>query len=438
MLYYIIRPLTYLGLLFFCKRIYLSNAQSIPKDRPVILACNHPTAFLEPCIIASFTKRPLYFLVRGDFFTHPFYKKLMFRLHLIPIYRRTHANFRELKQNLDLMDTVAYKLNENIVLMILVEGSASIKKGLRPIQKGVARLAFDVYEKYGRTDVEIIPVGANFDDPTRFRVTPMINFGKSIALKDYAERYKENKNRAIKDLLENVHAGMRKNIIHIEVESDEILVEQQLILHRNEQVSTRFPIVCRTSKRLKKEIEIVEKINRMPSKEKQVLKQKTKLYFEILKQKKIKDQALFEKVKWWRIPIFIFGMPFFLLGAIFNFLPPCLGNSIAQRKVKRIQYLMPVAWGIGNLSYFLYLLLLLLFAGFLKSWAAVLFVMSLPLLAYFSVVYYEEFNAWRAKRQWEKPTASEREQLRNLRQAATLWRTSGIAIRSRPNIQIER
>ncbi|NJL77450.1 MAG: hypothetical protein HC892_22855 [Saprospiraceae bacterium] len=49
-----IRPFARFGLLAFCKKIYVSGAENIKTDRPVILASNHPTAFLEPCILACF------------------------------------------------------------------------------------------------------------------------------------------------------------------------------------------------------------------------------------------------------------------------------------------------------------------------------------------------------------------------------------------------
>ncbi|MEM0993509.1 MAG: 1-acyl-sn-glycerol-3-phosphate acyltransferase [Bacteroidota bacterium] len=418
MLYYIIRPLTYLGLLAFCKKIYLTNTKSIPKDRPVILACNHPTAFLEPCILASFTNRPLHFLVRGDFFKHSFYRKLMYSLHLIPIYRSTNANYQELKRNIELMDIIGRKLNENITLMILVEGSASVKKGLRPIQKGIARLAFDVYEQYGRDDLEIIPVGANFDDPTRFRMTPMINFGQKLAIKDYRSIHQTNKKKAIRKLMQDIEQGMRNNIIHVEDEADTWLVEQQLLLLRNESKLNRFPIVERQTDRLEKEVALAAQINQMTAREKQLLQTDTKRYFRALADQKLRDSGLFEPTRWWHLPLLILGFPIFAIGTLFNGLPPYLGNTIAQKKVKRIQYVMPVAWGISNLSYAFYWLLLLLLASMTQSVFAILLVLALPFMGYFAIVYYEILTAWRSSKRWEQCSDSDRTHLQKLRAAA--------------------
>ena len=68
-LYPIVRPLAALAIKTFFRKIHLSNMDRVPSDRPVILAANHPTAFMEPCILACYMDRPLHFLVRGDFFS---------------------------------------------------------------------------------------------------------------------------------------------------------------------------------------------------------------------------------------------------------------------------------------------------------------------------------------------------------------------------------
>jgi len=421
MLYFIIRPFTHLGLLAFCKKIYLSTAKSIPNDRPVILACNHPTAFLEPCIMASFLKHPLYFLVRGDFFKNSFYRRLMHSLHLIPIYRSTNANFKELKQNISILDEVGQQLNKNISLMILVEGSASIRKGLRPIQKGIARLAFETYEKYGRDDLEIIPVGANFDYPTEFRMTGLIHLGEALPIRDYLHLYRENEKKAIRKLMQDIQAGMRQNIIHIEKEADETLVEQQLLLYRNSQKEKRFPIIKRTSTRLKEEIQIAEQINQMETTEKDQLKQATSTYFDILKTFKLSDATVGKPFAWWHLVVLILGLPIFIIGAAFNFFVPFFAYKIAEKNIKKIQYLMPVTWGISNTTYIIYWFILFAIALFLMTWYWSLLLLIIPILGYVAILYYELFQEWKQIARWQKCASEVQEQILKSRTIALSW-----------------
>ena len=87
MLYRLVRPLATLCFLVSYRKIYFSHSENIPKDKPVILAINHPTMFLEPCLLACFLDHSLHFLARGDVFSNAFYKKLLASLHILPIFR---------------------------------------------------------------------------------------------------------------------------------------------------------------------------------------------------------------------------------------------------------------------------------------------------------------------------------------------------------------
>ena len=88
-----------LALRTFFRKIHISNVENIPKDKPVILAANHPTAFIEPCVLACFLDRPLYFLVRGDLFKKPVYAKMLKYLHMLPVYRMQDRGYAYLKRN---------------------------------------------------------------------------------------------------------------------------------------------------------------------------------------------------------------------------------------------------------------------------------------------------------------------------------------------------
>jgi len=77
MLYFLIRPLARLAILIFYRKVYFTNRDRIPAGKPVIMAVNHPTGFVEPCILAVFTREPLHYLVRGDLFRKPLFNFLL-------------------------------------------------------------------------------------------------------------------------------------------------------------------------------------------------------------------------------------------------------------------------------------------------------------------------------------------------------------------------
>lgn len=405
MLYFFIRPFARIGLFGFCRNIFISNTEVLKNDRPVILASNHPTAFLEPCILACFLPYPIHYVVRADFFKYSFLRQLMYSLHLIPIHRKQNSDYQDLKQNFSLIAGMQEKLNDNKILMVLVEGSASVKKQLRPLQKGVGRIAFGTYERFKREDIEIIPVGVNFDDATRPRLTAMIGLGEPLLLKDYLPLYHENKARAINQLIKDVSAGIRENIIHLnEVANDEELLEQWLTLYRNEKPTLKLPIFKVSDTVLKQEQRLSDYINTMPTTEKEQAKQATSTYFQQLAQNNVSDLAIKKETSpYWMILYILGAIPIFV-GFLLNFFPALVGLTIAKKKVKKIQYFVPVAWGISSVLHLICVILLFFIAIILlptTKWLLIFFpiiIQIILMLGYLSIVYYESWQTWRTIR----------------------------------------
>ena len=79
MLYFFLKPLVQIALKVYFRNIYISGRENIPINKPFIIAMNHPTAFLEPVIMAANLKKPVHFLVRGDHFNKSFYRFLLKR-----------------------------------------------------------------------------------------------------------------------------------------------------------------------------------------------------------------------------------------------------------------------------------------------------------------------------------------------------------------------
>ncbi len=340
----------------------------------------------------------------------------MHSLHLIPIYRKMNSKYSDLKQNFELMEGMQQHLNKNNVLMILVEGSANIKRHLRPIQKGVARIAFDTYENFGRDDIEIIPVGVNFDYPTQFRLTTMIRLGEPLLLKDYIATYKNNKAKAIHELVKDIKRSIQNNMIHLnDIEQDETLLEQCLILHRNEHPHPRFPIFNCDTKVLQLEQKIANQINQLSLENKSGIKKKTNHYFSQLQKYQLHDFALIKEAPSYKIILFLLGLPLFIIGYLLNILPFWLGKKVAMQKAKKIQYFIPIMWATWNIAYLFYFFILLFIAFLMKHWIAIGVILIMPLLAYFALIFSEEWKEWKAIRKKYRLTDREIIALKNQR-----------------------
>src|SRR4029079_6252600 len=103
MIYAFIRLWSTIFLRLYFRKTIIYGCDRVPMKEPLILASNHPSAFLEASILATVMKRCLHFLVRGDMFS-PRFKWLFNWTNQIPIYRKKDgiANLRKNASSFDL------------------------------------------------------------------------------------------------------------------------------------------------------------------------------------------------------------------------------------------------------------------------------------------------------------------------------------------------
>lgn len=420
MLYSFVRPLATIGIYIFYRKVYLSNAHLIPKNKPVILAANHPTGFMEPCILACYLDRPLYFLVRGDLFKKPVYKKLLHWLHMLPVYRVKDGGFSVLKNNFETFDYCYDALKQQKTLMILAEGSAEHEKRLRPLKKGTARVALGTLDRY--TDLEevyIVPTGVNYTYAEKPRSEVMIDFGAPIRASDFMAAYRENPNQGIADLTEALANKLKERIVIIERKEDEALTEHLLLLSRNDEQCV-FPILNRSHSFLEKEKRIANAVNKIPVSQRAELLQKTNLYFNKLKDKGL-GRDVFAAKKQSRVGAIIFlvlGLLPFVAAALLSYLPLKIAKNITQKRVRRVEFYAPVLWAVSLGTYLIYALLWLLLAILLKSWLLFGILAILPILTYFAILYKEIYKNWKEDRILRALSPLEKEKLQAARAAA--------------------
>lgn len=398
MLYHFVRPLAAIAIKTNFRKIYLSNTDRIPKDKPVILAANHPTAFMEPCILACFLDRPLYFLVRGDFFKKPLFAYLLRKLHMLPVYRMRDGGYKNLKNNYSTFESCAKALKENKTIMILAEGTAIHEKRLRPIQKGCARIALGALNHFpNMEDIYIVPVGVNYTYADRPRSQVMIDFGAPILAKDYWAQYEENPQLAITKLTNRIRETLEKRVVIVEVEEDERFAEHLFQLNRNSQEKQLSPTIESDIRPLKREKELADRINHLPQAIKTAQKKKVQNYFGQLKELGIKDWAVVNAQHYHFGQIFWLALGFlpFLGGFILNIIPAGSGKLISDTFVKAIEFHAPVRVSASIGTYLIYFLVLGVLSIVYQSWwLLTLTIISYP-LGLFTLYYWEFFTNWR-------------------------------------------
>jgi glycerol-3-phosphate O-acyltransferase/dihydroxyacetone phosphate acyltransferase len=410
MLYYIIRPIVRFALKIFFRKISLSNLDNIPEGKPVILAANHPTAFLEPCILACFQRRGLFYLVRGDIFANPFYAKILASLHMLPVYRKRDRGFKFIKENYSTFSTCHQTLAKNRTVMILAEGTTEHEKRLRPLMKGTARIAFGTLAEFPATeDVYIVPVGVNYTYADRFRSEVYIDFGEPISTRSFESTYTENPNQGINDLTNTLRKKLEPRVIHVESESDDELVEKLFRFDRSRQKFRILPIVNEDNAPLKREKEIADFVNGIKETSKQKLTQVVDSYFSILEECGLGACTRFEKhgKPLLLVPFFILGFPFFLAGYLFGYPPMWFAKFMTNKRVKDVTFFGSVLMAIGVVGWLIYLLLLIIIVLITKIY----FLLLLPLLAFFALFYGDMYASWLCRWRYRMLSEEKKEKL---------------------------
>lgn len=413
--YRIVRPLARIALKIYFKKIHISGLEHLPKNKPIIFAANHPTAFLEPCLLACLLPTPLHFMVRGDFFQQPIFRKMLESLQMIPMYRKKDIGMKGVKNNFSSLALVYKLLKDNKAVLILAEGTTEHEKRLRPIQKGTARMALGAIEKHPELEVQIVPIGVNYTDVVTFRSLVMLDVGPAIDVLSFLKNADGHPAKAIRQLTNEVKNHLEKQVVIINKVEDEQLTEQLLELQRSQNKRSNFSIASRVP--LAQEIKIAQQVNQISTEDKAKLSRQVKEYFEELASLQLQDEAILyaRKPSILTSVGLVLGYIPFVLGRLLNFLPLYLGKWWADHKVKEIVFYAPLQVSLALGAYIFYLFFLLLTAIIMGQTWIWLSLLAIPLLGYFSLFYHETREDWKAQRRVANTNTAIIDSLKNKR-----------------------
>ena len=181
MLYKFLKIWVRLAAVIFCRRIIINNPEKLKLNGPLLLASNHPNSFLDAVILDILFKKPIWSLARGDVFKKPFYRRVLKKLKILPVYR-TSEGVENLESNYTTFESCKDIFRNKGVVLMFSEGKCINEWHLRPLKKGTARLAIGSWQD--GIDVKILPVGINYSSFRRFGKNIFLNFGNLISKND--------------------------------------------------------------------------------------------------------------------------------------------------------------------------------------------------------------------------------------------------------------
>jgi len=389
-------PAMYIG---FFQKVYINNQDRVPTDRPVLLAANHPTAFIDPCLLCTYLDPPLYNMTRGDLFKKPLFRNLMESINMFPVYR-SRDGFTQRHKNDAVFDFCVSKLKENQAVTIYVEGEHHLEKRVRTVHKGIALIAFRAYFEQGLTNLEIVPAGCNYVYGDKPRDTAMVNIGEPLLLSQYEQLYLQDSNKASQKLCADIENALKRICYHVEDLQDMELAEQLLELHRSRVGEGLLPVVQHNHPRFQGERAVLDGLNNLSADEKSGLKTRVGAYFNALDAAGLDVFSLknAERAHWSWMLYFVLLFPVFLLGYVTAWPVLAVARGVTRRYVRKKEFETSVWMGTGFLFGLVYYGLWII--GALISWSPgwIAFSLLLPLLGWYNMHYREHFGRWRRMR----------------------------------------
>ncbi len=367
----------------------------VKSHTPVIIAANHPTAFIDPIFFCIFFDPPVYNMTRGDIFQKPFFRKLLESANMFPVYRQRDG-YDGRGKNDEVFDYCRQKLQSRVAVNIFVEGEHHLSKQVLPAHKGFARVAFGTYAIDPMEDLQIVPVGCNYYNGAQTRDEAKIVTGKPLFVKDYWEAYQKNPAAAINQLCRDVEKALKEICYHVEDPLDFDLADHLLQISRNQNPVSPLPVVEHHAKPFWHEKAMLNRLNIMPAEEKAKLANQVSNYFNALEKAGLTDESLIqpEQSGISRLALLMLMAPFALVGYIIGWPVRYFIYGITKEKVKKKEFYTSALMGMAvllGLIYFGIWMVTGLLTG--SSWILTLGIL-MPILAWISIFWKETRLRW--------------------------------------------
>ena len=302
LVYFIVKRVTRISVGMFFSKLEIVGTENIPRNKPLIFAPNHQNAFLDAFMVGSISPVGIHYLTRADVFNNPF-RWFLDALQMMPIYR-IRDGFGQLSQNAGVFEACRILFSQTKSVLIFPEGNHGEDYYLRPLTKGISRLALESQEELKDKELWIQPVGLNYFDLRRPRRKATVVFGEPIRVGDYMATYTEKKPKALKDLRDDVFTRMKESMF-IPDNDEKYEIRKSWLIQQKEHLSFQ------EMKRFLKDVEA-----RAPEKKRYA----------------------------------VFGFIGKLLG-VFNYPPLYLMKFLLGKKIKDIVFTSSIKWGVALFLY---------------------------------------------------------------------------------------
>ena len=171
-------------------RLHVEGTENIPKNGPLVIACNH-LSLLDPPVLGTAATRKVHFMAKEELFV-PILGDIYKILGAFPV-RRGGADRAAIKHGIDILES-------NQVLAIFPEGTRSRTGKLGKAQPGALMMA----SKARATIVPACIIGTDYKRQGRIWPKVTVRFGKPLAFPEDAVVNKEFLHAMTEELMQHI------------------------------------------------------------------------------------------------------------------------------------------------------------------------------------------------------------------------------------------
>lgn len=346
----------------FYNKIIIRGTERIPLNQALIIAPNHLNALMDALALVLLPphNRSRIFLARSDIFKSKFNAAFLRFIKIIPAYR-IRDGYENLTRNEESFDISTDVLKNFGNICIMPEGNQGTERNIRPLAKGIFRIAFRAQEKFDSGEsVYILPVGLDMGDFIKIRKHLILNVGNPIRLADFQQEYNENPALAINHVRAKLRSSLEEQTLHIPSGEDYHLLEFAVYL-LDERVTGYRNLKSDAFNHFQSRQKIAQALNDLKTQDPGnyslflseinslfTLKEKVDIDMEFLKN--ITENKKENKFKLYFLAIF--GLPILIPGLILNIVPGTIPIFIRKwMKIEFIGFWSSFHFALGILSF---------------------------------------------------------------------------------------
>jgi 1-acyl-sn-glycerol-3-phosphate acyltransferase len=413
MLYYLLKVLVWVILQVYFKKIFLTGRGNIPKNKPVVLAANHQSAFIEPTMMGSYQSFPVHFITRGDVFVKK-YQWFFRATNQIPIYR-FRDGFGGIRKNANTFEACYNVLENNGKILIFAQPGMKWEKRISPVQRGGIRMATGALERSPDIDPYVVPLGINYTDHTRLNSYAMVKHGQPISVRLFMEEYPDDIRMAEEKIAEEVARQQQDLIVHVERPEDEPYASIILEIKENNFTYPFIPKIRYEDDLLRAQIGACKKLNGLEDMDE--WRKQIAFYGKQLKDSRITDRVVAKHSRYGLLASLMFYLlsPLALLGILFNTTPLLVAEKITQDKTNGPEFYSSIRAHLGGLLWLLYYFIVVIIAFILDVNTGWFVCISFPVLGLVALWYWDQWVHFKGAFRWRGLPKDRKAEIEKLR-----------------------